>query len=126
MENGLSTSLPRVTTEAELQTALHYGTHVSAGKEVDFVHHRIAEQAQSGHVVVFNLPVIRGLPKWWLYPVAKIPQLSRLPCLIFDLTWSSLNKATARKASKEVIWFRGTLHRIMRRVVTADPRLGPV
>ena len=76
-----------------------------------------------GHLVVFSLFAARGLPKWWLYPVAVILQMGTLPHPILDFTWSSLNKVTARKASEKVMNFRGTLHRITRQVLTADPWL---
>ena len=105
---------------------LHYGTHAFAGKEVDFIYHEIAEQVQADHAAVFPLSTVCGLPKLCLSPVAGIPQVGRLLRLIFDLTWSGLNKATARKALKEVMHFGGTLHRIIRRVLTTKPRLGPV
>ena len=49
--------------------------------------------------------------------------MGTLPHPILDFTWSSLNKVTARKASEKVMNFRGTLHRITRKVLTADPWL---
>ena len=46
--------------------------------------------------------------------------------LIFYFTWISINEATNREAPEEVIRFGGTLRRIIRRVLLADPRIGPV
>ena len=93
---------------------------------MDFLNHEIYEQVRSGHAVVFPLSAICGLPNLWLSPVAAILQAGRRPHLIFYFTWSSLNKATDRKAPEEVMRFRCTLHHIIRRVLTADPRLGPI
>ena len=86
----------------------------------------IAEQVQTGYTVVYYLASIYGLSKLWLYPVAVIPQVGRCPQLIFDFTWSGLNEATAQKAPEEVMRFICTFHRIIRRVLMADPRLVPV
>ena len=52
------------------------------------------------------LSVIHGLPKLWLSPMAVIPQVGCIPRLIFNFTWSGLNKAITRKPPKEVMSFR--------------------
>ena len=122
-EHGIPISLTRGIPEEELRAALHYGAQSSSGKEVDFVHHKIDKQVQAFHDVIYPLADVRGLPTLWISPVAIIPQVGRRPCLIFDLTWSGLNDITARKAPEEVMRFRGNLHRIMRKVLMAKPRI---
>ena len=52
--------------------------------------------------------------------------MGRHPRLIFDFTWSGLNEATTQEAPEEVMSFCGTLRRIIRRALLADPRLGLV
>ena len=69
--------------------------------------------------------MVRDLLQLWLSPVAAILQVGRRPCLIFDFTWSSLNKATAQEAPEEIMRFGVTLRRIIRRILQADPQLGP-
>ena len=58
-------------------------------------------------------------------PSGRHPTRVKTPYLILDFTWSGLNKATDRKATEEVMWFRGTLHRSIIHILTAEPRLGP-
>ena len=107
--------------EEELRASLLYGEHSSAKKEVDFVHQELAEQVQVGHIVVPPLDT-----KLWLSPIAATPKVGRRPCLIFDFTWSSLNKIMAQEAPEEVVRFGGTLCHIIQRLLLADPWLGLV
>ena len=93
---------------------------------MDFVHHEITKQVQAGHAVVSPLAAVHGLPKLCMYLVAVILQVRRWRRLIFDFTWSGLNDATTRKVPKEVMSFGDNLHRIIRRVLMADLRLGLV
>ena len=58
--------------------------------------------------------------------MAITPLMGRRPCLIFDFIWSGLNAATTHTAPEEVMLFGGTLHRITKRVLLADPNIGPV
>ena len=88
---------------------------------MDFVHQELADQVQAVHIVVFPLHTVWDLPKLWLSLVAAIPQVVRLPHLIFNFIGSSLNKSTAREAPEEFIRFGSTLFRIIRRIIQADP-----
>ena len=66
--------------------AVRYGMHASASKEAEFIHAELADRMPVGHVAVFPLESVIALQKLWLSPVAVIPQVGRIPCLIFDLT----------------------------------------
>ena len=125
-EHGLPIYPPRGITEVELRTEFHFGMNAYSGKELDFVNHEISEQVQAGHVAIFPLLDNRDLPKLWLSPISVIPQVGRHPWFILDLTWISLNKPTDRKDPKEVMWVGGILHRIIIKVLTEYPRIGPV
>ena len=46
--------------------------------------------------------------------------------IIFDFTWIGLNEAVAQEEPEEAMRFDGTLCRIIRRVLLADPQLGLV
>ena len=70
----------------ESYAAILYGTHASAHKEAEFVHTELAEQVQAGHVAVLSLEAVTSLQNLWLSPVAAIPQVRRIPILIFDFT----------------------------------------
>ena len=73
-EHVMNISPPRGMTETELQTALHSGTHASAGKEMNFIHHELSKHIQADHPVVFPMLAVCATPKLWLSPVAVIPQ----------------------------------------------------
>ena len=83
-------------------------------------------RVQAGHVAIFPLEAVNALQNLWISPVAANPQVGRHPHLIFNFTWSGLNKATKCLAPMETMRFGGALQRILRQVLTADPRLGPV
>ena len=79
-----------------------------------------------GHIAISPLATVRDLPNQWLSPVASTPPIGRRPRLIINFTWSGLNEATSWEAPEKVMHFGGTLRHITRRLLLADPRLGPV
>ena len=93
---------------------------------MDFIHHEIAKQFQLVHAFLFPLSTVHGLPNLWLSPVAVIPQVGQRLHLTIGFTWIGLNKSTALKAPKDAMQFGGTLHHIIRRVLTPDPSIGSV
>ena len=125
-QHGLPISLQRDISEEELRTALHYGAHSSAKREVDLVHQDLADQVQAGHIVVFLVDAVLYPPKLWLSPVSTIPQVGRRSRLIFEFTWSGLNESTARETPKEVMSFGGTLRCIIRQILRSSLWLGLV
>ena len=52
--------------------------------------------------------------------------MGRIPRLIFDFTWSGINDIAERLSLMEAMRFGGALLRILKQVLAADPRLGPV
>ena len=69
---------------------------------------------------------VTDLLSLWLLPIVVIPQVGRRPRFIFDFTWSGLNDIPERLDLMEGMSFGGALLRILKQVLTADPRLGPV
>ncbi|MHA7856369.1 RNA-dependent RNA polymerase family protein [Marinobacter shengliensis] len=59
-------------------------------------------------------------------PLGCVPQRDRRPRLINDLTFYGVNAATARIAPSESMQFGRTLQRLLRHILMADPRHGPV
>ena len=86
----------------------------------------LAEQVQEGYVAVFPLKAVTALQKLWLSPVAVITQVGRMPRLIIDFTWSGLNEKAERLSPMEAMRFGGALLCILKQLLTADLRLGPV
>ena len=68
--------------------------HTSACKEVEFIHTKLAEKVQAGHVAVFPLEAVTSIKNLWLLPVAVITQVRRIPRMIYDFTWSGLNETS--------------------------------
>ena len=111
--------------EEEIRAALNYVVN-SSRKEVDFIHHKISKQVQAGHAVISLLASACGLSNFVDVPSGRHPTDVPLASPHFYYTWNVLNKATARKATEEVIRFGVTLHRIIHRVLMSNPSLGPV
>ena len=112
--------------EEEKEADIRYGNHYSANKEAEFIHADLAEQAQAGHVAVLTLKAVNTLHNLWLSPVAVIPQMGRRPCLISDFTLIGINNVSKRSDPMEAMRFGGALQRILKQILTSDPRLGPV
>ena len=72
------------------------------------------------------MEAVIDLQKLWLSHVEVIPQVGRRPRLIFDFTWSGLNNIAEHLSPMEAMRFGGALLRILKEVLTSDPRLGPV
>ena len=77
-------------------------------------------------MAISPMEAAKALSNLWISPVALIHQVGRQPCLIIDFTWNGLNEATKCLSPMEAMHFGGALHRILKQVLTADPRLGPV
>ena len=105
VDHGVSIALSWGVEKEEKEAALGYGTHTSALKGAEFIHNELAYQVQDGHVSVFPWEAVKALHDLWLFPVAVIPQVGRRPRLVFDFTWSRLNKKTKRLSPMEAIRF---------------------
>ena len=75
---------------------------------------------------VFPLEEVTYLKHLWLLPVTVIPQVGRRPLMIYDFIWIGINKTSKCLAPAEAMRFGGALQRILKQVLAADLRLGPV
>ena len=80
--------------------------------EQSFVRKGLAEKLQAGHFAIFPLAAIRHLQKLWISLLEAIPQTGRKPRLIYDLSWSGLNKIAKSAAQKYVVLFGKSLQSI--------------
>lgn len=110
----------------QLHQAALRGSHRSAKDEVEFVCQEMLEFCQQGFWIVLPLQVALTLPHLRLSPLGVVPQRNRRPRLIVDYTYSGVNEETARIAPPEAMQFGKALQRILRRLVHANPRYGPV
>ena len=106
-------------TDTKLTRAIRYGAHSLATKETTFVQKDLQEQAQAGHIALFQLRVVRYFPKLWLSPLAATPQRGRKPRLIYDFSWSGLNNAVTQVAHKEAMRFGKALYRVINCILKA-------
>ena len=59
-------------------------------------------------------------------PLGVVPQRDRRQRLIIDYCFSEVNQETVQLAPLKAMQFGRALHRVLRQVVEADPRYGPV
>ena len=100
--------------------------HASASKEVNCVHQELAKHVQAGYIAVFPLENVYRLQKLWLSLLTVISQQNRVPWMIYDFTWRVLNTITTRLPPQEVMRFGNILHRSLKKILNANPFLGPV
>ena len=100
--------------EGEKEAAIRYGSYASANKEAEFINVELAEQVQAETVTVFPLEALNYRHNLWLSPVAVIPQVGSMACLVFYFTWSGLNYDSKRLVPMESRCFGGTLQRILK------------
>ena len=83
---------------------------------------------QVGHVAVFPVEAVTTLQnmRLSLSLVVFIAQVGLRPRLIFDFKWSRLNKIAEHLAPMEAMSFGGSLLRIIKQVLIADPCVGTV
>ena len=115
----------KIEKNTEITRAIIYGAHYYATKETTFVRTELQEQAQAVHITLPPLRAVRHLPRLWLSPLAAILQRGRKPRLIYDFSWSGLNKAVTQVAHKEAIRFGKSLYRVIDCILTVLLKLGP-
>lgn len=68
----------------------------------------------------------KELPGLRLSPPGVVPQRGRRPRWIVDYSWWKVNEETLPLAPKEAMQFGHALDRILREILLADPKLGPI
>ena len=111
---------------ARLEQQIRKGAHPSARARSAFFRAEVLDQVRKGHLLVLPLSIIKHIPHLYLSPAACIPQEGRRDRPIYDYTYSGLNKAVTLSAPPEAMQFGRALPRLLRHIVNADPRLGPV
>ena len=65
------------------------------------------------HIFVLTWHDVHTLVDLWIRPIGLTPQEGRLPWIIYDYTWSGLNKAFLQQAPLETMEFRQTLPHLL-------------
>jgi hypothetical protein len=109
-----------------INQAIKRGPHKSCMEHIDFLKEEFVEMIGRGQWVVLPAKVARTLPHLRVSPPGVVPQRERRPRWICDYTWSDVNSDTLPLAAAEAMQFGHALDRILREILLADPRHGPV
>ena len=110
----------------QVETALRRGPHKSAREYNTFLREEFAEMVRRGHWTVLPYRVAKTLPGLRLSPLGVVPQRDRRPRTIADYSFYGVNRDTLPIAPDEAMQYGRALDRIIRQVVRADPKHGPV
>ena len=86
----------------------------------------MADMIDKGHWIVMPLSAAKGLPHLRLSPIGVVPQHERRPRTIVDYSFYGVNDETQPVAPLDSMQFGRALERLIRHIVTADPKHGPV
>ena len=110
----------------KLRTAIERGPHQSCQEHLDFLEEEFIDMINKQQWVVLPFKVAKQLSNLRLSPPGVVPQRGRRPRWIVDYTWWKVNDETLPLAPSEAMQFGHALDRILREILLADPKLGPV
>ena len=113
------------TTEQQDQ-ALDRGSHKSAEDHIEFLRTEMADMVEKSQWTVLPLSEARKLKGLRLSPLGVVPQANRRPRTIVDYSFNGVNADTQPIVAKDAMQFGRALERIVRKIVLADPKYGPV
>lgn len=109
-----------------LDAAVTRGSHKSAHQDREFVLEEMMDFCRQGYWMVVPYAAVRHWTNLRLSPIGAVPQRDRRPRLIVDYSFSDVNGETVQLAPPEAMQFGRALHRVLKRIVEADGRYGPV
>lgn len=117
--------------QKKLRRFLKRGSHKSCQEHLDFLREEMLDFVRKGFWTVLPYRLLEEhlkelFPHLRLSPLGVVPQRGRRPRIIVDLSYYGINQETLRLAPEEAMQFGRTLERILYRVMSADPRYGPV
>lgn len=109
-----------------LENALERGPHRSCMEYIDFLHEEFIDMINKQQWIILPYSEAKELPGLRLSPPGVVPQRGRRPRWIVDYSWWKVNEETLPLAPKEAMQFGHALDRILREILLADPKLGPI
>ena len=106
--------------------ALQRGPHRSCREYIDFLEEEFIDMIKKGQWAILPASVALKLKGLRVSPPGVVPQRDRRPRWICDYTFSGVNPETVKEMPKEAMQFGHALDRILREILLADPRHGPV
>jgi len=116
---------PPWTTE-QIDKAVRRGPHKSCAEHIDFLDEEFTDMIKKQQWTLLPLSVAKQLVGLRVSPPGVVPQRDRRPRWICDYTWSGVNQDTIKLAPKEAMQFGSCFERVLREVLLADPKFGPV
>jgi hypothetical protein len=116
--------------EERLQETLNRGPHKSSHEHSDFLREEFVDFINRSQWVILPLKTLRNHRTVYkllrISPMGVVPQRNRRPRVIVDYSYFFLNDETNRLAPQDSMQFGKALERILRNIVEADPKFGPV
>jgi hypothetical protein len=113
-------------TRQQLHDAISRGPHKSCNEYIDFLDTEFIDMLKKGQWTILPASVAVKLPGLRVSPPGVVPQRDRRPRWICDYSWSSVNADTIRLAPSDAMQFGNCLDRVLREILLADPKHGPV
>ena len=113
-------------TRAELDAAISRGPHKSAYEYAALLREDMSDMIDKAFWMVIPYDLVKHHPSLRLSPISVVPQNNRRPRPIVDYTFYGVNASTQPNVPTESMQFGRTLDRLIRRIVTANPRYGRV
>lgn len=110
----------------QLHDAINRGPHQSCQQYIDFLDEEFIDMIKKGQWVILPASVALKLPGLRVSPPGVVPQRDRRPRWICDYSWSLVNAETIKLAPRDAMQFGNCLDRVLREVLLADPKYGPV
>ena len=110
----------------KVTAALERGPHKSATEYLEFLREEMVEMVKKAQWTVLPYSQVKHFPNLRISPLGVVPQHERRPRTIVDYSFSDVNDSTLPIAPMDAMQFGRALERMIRRIVLADPRFGPV
>jgi hypothetical protein len=113
-------------TDDRKRAALRRGPHKSAKDHAQFLRQEFTDMIQKGHWTLLPASQVLHLRNLRLSPLGVVPQRDRRPRTISDYSFYQVNDDTSPLAPLDSMQFGHTLRRLLRHIIRANPRFGPV
>jgi hypothetical protein len=106
--------------------AIERGPHRSATDHLEFLQGEMADMVDKAIWMVLPYRLVRLLKNHRISPNGIVPQHEHWPRTIVDYTFYDLKDETLRLSPREAMQFGRALESILRQVVNANPKFGPI
>jgi hypothetical protein len=113
-------------TSDQVTRALVRGPHASSHDYIDYLHEEFVDMINKDQRMVLPYLAVRHLLGLHISPPGVVPQWERCPRWIVDYSWWNVNQETLPLAAIKAMQFGHALDCILREILLANPRLGPI